>query len=310
MQHQNEKMLKYIFHYSAVKNFSDCNTFMNMLLKNPQLESFRYEKMRKMSCQAQTGFKRLLEIIQKLRSENGCLWDKKQKKEDIAKYLLEETYELIDAIDSGIPKDLKEEMGDLLFQILFLARISEEAGEFNICDVMEYVAEKMIRRHPHVFGDTKVKDITEIKANWEDIKKNLENRNEDSAGLFDRIPRSLPSLDRAQKVTEKASGVGFDWGNTEDVLDKIDEELTEFRVSLKTGNVNYIREEVGDLLFSLVNLCRFVDVNAEGALSASLAKFIDRFSYIEEKLMERGKDLAGASLKEMDDLWNESKLKE
>ena len=268
------------------------------------------EKMRKRSGPEKAALTRLLEIIRKLRSDNGCLWDKKQKKEDVAKYLLEEAYELIDAIDNGSPNDLKEEMGDLLFQILFLARISEEAGDFSISDVMEYVADKMIRRHPHVFGDTKVKDITEIKANWEDIKKHLEKRNEDSSGLFGRIPRSLPSLKRAQKVTEKASGVGFDWGTTEEVLDKIEEELTEFKASLKTGNVNYIREEIGDIMFSLVNLCRFVDVNAEEALSASLAKFIDRFSYIEEKLTERGKDLTGASLKEMDDLWNESKLKE
>jgi len=266
--------------------------------------------MGKKSCQAETGLKRLLEIIQMLRSPEGCLWDKKQKKEDIAKYLLEETHELIDAVDSGSPNALKEEMGDLLFQIIFLASISEEAGEFNISDVMEYVAEKMIRRHPHVFGDTKVKDIEQIKTNWENIKKHMENRNEDSSGLFDRIPRSLPSLERAQKVTEKASRVGFDWGKTEEVLDKIEEELTEFKASLKTNDINLIREEIGDLLFSLVNLCRFVNVNAENALSSSLAKFIDRFSYIQEKLTERGKDLTEASLREMDDLWNESKLKE
>ncbi len=266
--------------------------------------------MVKRSSQAQTGFESLLEIIRKLRSEDGCLWDKKQRKEDLAKYLLEETYELIDAIDSGSPNSLKEEMGDLLFQILFLARISEEAGEFSISDVMEYVAEKMIRRHPHVFCDKKVKDIEEIKINWEDIKKHIEKRDENSSGLFGRIPRSLPSLERAQKATEKASGVGFDWGNTEEVLEKIEEELTEFKSSLKTNNINYIKEEMGDLLFSLVNLCRFVNVNAEDALSTSLTKFIDRFSYIEKKLTEQGKDPAGASLKEMDDLWNEAKLKD
>ena len=266
--------------------------------------------MGKRSCQAETGLKRLLEIIQKLRSPEGCLWDKNQKKEDIAKYLLEETYELIDAIKSNTPKALKEEMGELLFQILFLASISEEAGQFSISDAMEYVAEKMIRRHPHVFGDTKVKDIEEIKRNWEDIKKHTENRNENSSGLFDRVPRSLPSLERAQKVTEKASKVGFDWGKTEEVLDKIEEELSELKASLKTNNINFIREEIGDLLFSLVNLCRFVNVNAEDALSTSLAKFIVRFSYIQEKITERGKNLTETSLREMDDLWNESKLKE
>ena len=266
--------------------------------------------MKKTSCQAEAALKRLLKIIQTLRSPDGCLWDKKQTKEDIAKYLLEETYELIDAINSGSPKALKEEMGDLLFQVLFLARIEEEAGEFNISNVMEYVAEKMIRRHPHVFGNTKVKNIEEIKANWEDIKKYAENRKEKPGGIFDRIPQSMPSLLRAQKVTENASKIGFDWEKTEEVLAKIEEELSEFKASLKTNNVNYIREEIGDLLFSMVNLCRFVDVNAEDALKASLEKFTERFSYIQEKLMEQGKDLTDASLKEMDDLWNESKLKE
>jgi len=266
--------------------------------------------MEKTSCQAEAALKRLLEIIQTLRSPDGCLWDKKQTKEDIAKYLLEETYELIDAINSASPKALKEEMGDLLFQVLFLARIAEESGEFNISDVMECVAEKMIRRHPHVFGDTRVKNIEDIKANWEDIKKYAENRNEKPCGIFDRIPRSLPSLLRAQKVTENASKVGFDWEKTEEVLAKIEEELSEFKAALKTNNEKYIREEIGDLLFSMVNLCRFVDVNAEEALKASLAKFIDRFSYIQEKPTELGKDPADASLKEMDDLWNESKLKE
>jgi tetrapyrrole methylase family protein/MazG family protein len=266
--------------------------------------------MNKKNSRAFESLKRLLEIIEKLRAPDGCLWDKKQKKEDIAKYVLEETYELIDAIESGSPKSQKEEMGDLLFQILFLSRISEEADEFNISDVMECVAEKMIRRHPHVFGDAKVKNIEEIKANWDDIKKNLENRNAGSAGLLDRIPRSLPALLRAQKLTEKASRVGFDWTNTEAVLEKLEEELHEFKASLKSNNIHYIREEIGDLLFSLVNVCRFVDVNAEEALKASVAKFTERFEYIEKKLTEEGKDLVGATLKEMDDLWNEAKQKE
>jgi tetrapyrrole methylase family protein/MazG family protein len=262
-----------------------------------------------MSHHAETSLTRLLDIIEKLRSPDGCLWDRKQKKEDIVKYLLEETYELVDAIDAGSPQDLKEEMGDVLFQILFLARIAEEAGEFTISDVMEYVAEKMIRRHPHVFGNITVKNIEEIKTNWEDIKKHSENRHTDSSGFFDRIPRSLPSLTRAQKVTEKASRVGFDWDRAEDVLVKIEEELHEFKSALNFNDTHSIREEIGDLLFSLVNLCRFVNVNAEEALSASLAKFIERFSYIEKKLVEQGKSLSDASLNEMDVLWNEAKIK-
>ena len=205
---------------------------------------------------------------------------------------------------------IKEEMGDLLFQVFFLAHISEEAGDFKLSDIMKDVTEKMIRRHPHVFGNTRVKNIEEIKNNWEDIKRNMEKRNENGRGLFDNIPRSMPALARAQKVTEAASKVGFDWARTEEVLAKIEEELNEFKSSLAANDRKCIREEIGDLLFSLVNISRFVNVNAEESLTASLAKFIDRFSYIQEKLAEQGKDPAGASLKEMDDLWNESKLKE
>ena len=266
--------------------------------------------MKETSGHAETCFRRLLETIQKLRSKDGCLWDREQRREDMAKYILAETYELIDAIEDGSPEALKEEMGDLLFQIFFLAHISEEAGDFKLPDIMKNVTEKMIRRHPHVFGNTRVKNIDEIKNNWEDIKRNIEKRDENARGLFDKIPRSLPALERAQKVTAAASKVGFDWVRTEDVLAKIEEELNEFKSSLAANDCKCIREEIGDLLFSLVNISRFVNVNAEESLRASLAKFMDRFSYIQEKLAEQGKDPAGASLREMDDLWNESKLKE
>jgi tetrapyrrole methylase family protein/MazG family protein len=261
-------------------------------------------------CEAEACFRRLLQTIQTLRSKDGCLWDRKQKKEDIAKYILEETYELIDAIENGSPEAIKEEMGDLLFQILFLAHISGEAGDFRLPDIMNDVNEKMIRRHPHVFGNTSVENIDEIKNNWEDIKRNVEKRNENRRGLFDNIPRSMPTLERAQKVTEAASRVGFDWARTEEVLAKIEEELHEFKSSLAANDSKCIREEIGDLLFSLVNISRFVNANAEESLTASIAKFIDRFSYIQEKLAERGQDTAGASLREMDELWDEAKLKE
>jgi tetrapyrrole methylase family protein/MazG family protein len=267
-------------------------------------------KIKEMSCKAEACFERLLQTIQKLRSQDGCLWDRKQKKEDMAKYILEETYELVDAIEDGSAEAIKEEMGDLLFQILFLAHISAEAGDFKLPDIVNDVNEKMIRRHPHVFGNTRVENIEQIKNNWEDIKRKTEKRNEIRRGLFDNIPRSMPALLKAQKVTEAASRAGFDWERTEEVLAKIEEELNEFKSSLAANDSKCIREEVGDLLFSLVNISRFVNVNAEESLRASLAKFIDRFSYIEEKLAERGKEPASASLKEMDDLWNESKLKE
>jgi nucleoside triphosphate diphosphatase len=266
--------------------------------------------MKETSCQGETGLSSLLEIIRRLRSKDGCLWDRKQRKEDMAKYILEETYELIDAIDSGSSDAMKEEMGDLLFQVFFLASISEEDGEFMIPDIMKDVAEKMIRRHPHVFGNTKVNDIDEIKNNWEDIKRNIEKRNGNARGPFDNIPRSMPALRRAQKVTEVASKVGFDWGKTEEVLNKIEEELNEFKSALAANDTKCVRDEIGDLFFSLVNLSRFVNIDAEKSLTASIEKFVNRFSYIEKKLAERGKDPASASLKEMDDLWNEFKLKE
>ncbi|HET6461550.1 MAG TPA: nucleoside triphosphate pyrophosphohydrolase, partial [Syntrophales bacterium] len=178
------------------------------------------------------GLAKLLGIIKRLRSENGCLWDRRQKKEDMARYILEETYELVDAIAGGKPAEIKEEMGDLLFQILFLARIAEEADEFRIADVMETVGEKMIRRHPHVFGDKTVKNVDEIKHNWDDIKKNVEKKDKGKDGILENVPRSMPALMRAQKMTEAASKVGFDWENKEDVLQKIDEELCEFKSSL------------------------------------------------------------------------------
>ena len=266
--------------------------------------------MKEKSCPCEADIGRLLTIIKKLRSKDGCLWDRKQKKEDTRKYILEETYELIDAIDSGSSDAVKEEMGDLLFQVFFLVCISEEAGDFNIPDIMKDAADKMIRRHPHVFGSTEVKDIDEIKSNWEDIKKNIEKRHHNACGFFDNIPRSMPALMRAQRVTEKAATVGFDWGKTEEVLDKIEEELNEFKASLAANDSNCIKEEIGDLFFSLVNLSRFVGVNAEESLTFALTKFINRFSYIQQKLSIQGQDPAGTSLKEMDDLWNEAKLKE
>ena len=251
----------------------------------------------------------LLEIIKKLRSPEGCLWDRQQKKQDIGHYLIDEAYEVIDAIDSAVVPALREELGDLLFQILFLVVMAEESREFTLADVMNDAAEKMVRRHPHVFGDRKVRDVDEIKANWKDIKENLENKHH-PAGLLDGIPRSLPSLLRAQKMTERASRVGFDWSVTEDVLVKVEEELHELKAALKGNPSGNIREEIGDLLFSLVNLSRFADVNADDALRRANQKFADRFSYMESKLALQGKTPGQVSREEMDRLWDECKSTE
>jgi tetrapyrrole methylase family protein/MazG family protein len=261
------------------------------------------------SLQFLKALQTLLEIIRKLRSPEGCLWDRQQKKQDIGRYLIDEAYEVIDAIDSAVVPALREELGDLLFQILFLVVMAEESREFTLADVMNDVAEKMVRRHPHVFGDRKVRDVDEIKANWKDIKENLENKHH-PAGLLDGIPRSLPSLLRAQKITERASRVGFDWSVTEDVLVKVEEELHELKAALKGNPSGNIREEIGDLLFSLVNLSRFADVNADDALRRANQKFSDRFSYMESKLAIQGKTPGQVSREEMDRLWDECKARE
>lgn len=259
------------------------------------------------SSQSEQDFQNLLRIIEKLRSPDGCLWDIQQKKEDVGRYLIEEAYEVIDAIDSGSPKELKEELGDVLFQILFLAKISEENGQFDISDVIKEISRKMIRRHPHVFENKKVKDIGDIKANWEEIKKHEKDIQDKNQSLFSRIPKSLPSLLMAQKITKEASKVGFDWKNIDGVLKKIEEELTEFKTALKLKDKGNLKEEIGDIIFSLVNLSRFAEVSADEALRSSIKKFTERFSYIEEKLKEQGKNLPEATLEEMDNLWNEAK---
>lgn len=265
--------------------------------------------MTKPPLQVLKALQTLWEIIRKLRSPEGCLWDRQQKKQDIGRYLIDEAYEVIDAIDSAVVPALREELGDLLFQILFLVVMAEESREFTLADVMNDAAEKMVRRHPHVFGDRKVRDVDEIKANWKDIKENLENKHH-PAGLLDGIPRSLPSLLRAQKITERASRVGFDWSVIEDVLVKVEEELRELKAALKDNQPEKVREEMGDLLFSLVNLSRFADVNADDALRRANQKFSDRFSYMESKLAIQGKTPGQVSREEMDRLWDECKARE
>jgi tetrapyrrole methylase family protein/MazG family protein len=251
----------------------------------------------------------LLEIIRTLRSPAGCPWDIRQTRADMAKYLLDEACEVIDAIDGGSADALKEELGDLLFQILFLAVMAEERGEFTLSDVMAAIGEKMIRRHPHVFGDRTVRDVAEVKANWQAIKRDIEKKGS-SGGLLNGIPRSLPALIRAQKMAEAAATVGFDWDRTDAVMLKVEEELSELRVALQEGRRQRIREELGDLLFTLVNVCRFQNVDADEALRQANRKFAARFACVEQKLAAAGKTPEQASLAEMDALWEECKANE
>jgi len=254
-------------------------------------------------------FRELLLLIARLREPDGCPWDRAQTKADIGRYLIEEAYEVIEALE-GPPDHLREELGDLLFQILFLARMAEEAGEFNIADLLAEITAKMVRRHPHVFGDATADSIEEVRTNWERIKADVEHKGAEGDSLTAGIQRSLSTLAKAQRITARASAAGFDWSDADGVLDKVEEELAEFRAALKTKQPEQMRDEAGDLIFTLVNLCRFIRVDAEEALRASLRKFTDRFSYIERKLAARGMTPRDSSQTEMDRIWEEAKKNE
>ena len=263
--------------------------------------------MKPSAIQAAEKFRDLLNLVARLRAPDGCPWDQSRKQEDIARYLLEESYEVVEAIEGGSPPALREELSDLLFQILFLARMAEEAKEFTIADVLKEITEKMIRRHPHVFGGARAKNVEEVRANWVRIKKEVEHKGAGDARLFDDVSRSLPTLTKAQQITARAATVGFDWKNAAEVLKKVEEELAEFREALKNGDQEAMHDEGGDLLLTLVNLCRFVKVDAEAALRSSLGKFTRRFAHIERALAAQGKTPADSFLTEMDQLWNEAK---
>ncbi len=261
--------------------------------------------------EATDRFEKLLTLIERLRNpEGGCPWDIRQTKEDVGRYLLDETYEVLEAVEKASPAALREELGDLLFMILFLARIAEERKEFDMAGILSEITAKMIRRHPHVFGEAKVKDAAEVKRNWDQIKRDVEKRGEDGNSLLARVPRTMPALMRAQKITSEAAKVGFDWDRAESVMAKVEEELGEFREALAKGNPDRVRDEIGDILFSIVNLSRHLNVNAEEALRSTNRKFEERFLYIEERLREQGKSPASSTLEEMDALWEEAKKKE
>jgi len=266
--------------------------------------------MKKDNNEDSKKLKDLIQLIKKLRAPDGCPWDRQQKQEDIGKYILEEAYEVVDSLDKKNPHALKEELGDLLFQILFLAEINAESDSFSLSDVMEGINEKMIRRHPHVFGDKKEISVQEVKENWQQIKKKERRDKKIEESLFAGIPRSLPALKRAQKITSIASNYGFDWINTDDVLEKLKEELREFDDAAKKGPHSKIEEELGDILFTIVNLSRFLSIDAETALSKTTEKFLRRFSYVTKQLSSLGISPAQATLPQMDALWNEAKIKE
>lgn len=255
------------------------------------------------------GLQKLVAIMQKLRGPKGCPWDKEQTMESLIPFIVEEAYEVIGAIDAKSPEMIKEELGDLLFQIIFICQLAREKGNFDIADVMAISAEKMIRRHPHVFGKTKAKTSKDVLKHWARIKKEEKNGKKRKGYLSD-IPEHLPALLKAHKVTEKAAEVGFDWPDIKEVFEKVEEEIAEFKAELKKGNAQRMEAEFGDLIFSLVNVGRFIEVNPEEALRKTIARFVTRMHYIEDKLIKKGKTLHNATTKEMEKIWQEAKLKE
>lgn len=249
----------------------------------------------------------LISLIRKLRSPTGCPWDRKQTTGDIGKYILEEAYEVIESLEEKNFRALREELGDLLFQILFLAEMGNEANEFSLIDVLTGIREKMIRRHPHVFGGAEINTVEQVKENWQQIKNKEKNEKTAKENLFSDIPRSLPALIRAQKITAVASIHGFDWKNAKEAINKLNEEMSEFNQALQGEDRHKMEEELGDVFFTLVNISRLVKIDAENALTMTTNKFLRRFSYIDNQLNSTGKSLEKTSLEEMDRLWDEAK---
>jgi len=245
------------------------------------------------------GFQDLVKLCERLRSPDGCPWDMEQTLETLKTFIIEEAYELNDAIDSGEQEELIEELGDLLYQIVFASQICKEDGLFSIDGVIDALYNKLIRRHPHVFGDEKAKDAGEALKRWHGQKLKEKSR---TSGLLG-VPRSMPSLLRAQRVGEKASHVGFDWSNVDDVIKKVKEELEELQTEMKSGERDLIEKEWGDLLFSLVNLARHLRIDAEGTLHKAIDKFTERFNNVEDKAKRLNRELSDMTLDEMDELW-------
>ncbi|WAC40437.1 nucleoside triphosphate pyrophosphohydrolase [Pedobacter sp. SL55] len=251
------------------------------------------------------AFLRLLNVLDTLRTQ--CPWDKKQTMETLRHLTIEETYELSDAILDGDMQEIKKELGDVMMHLVFYARIGDEQNQFNITDVLNGVCDKLISRHPHIYGDVEVENEEQVKQNWEKLKLKEGNKS-----VLAGVPTSLPALVKASRIQEKARGVGFDWEEKQQVWEKVEEELQEFKDEFNIANgkeidIEKAEAEFGDLLFSLVNYARFVDINPENALEKTNKKFIKRFQYLEEKAKESGKALQDMTLADMDIYWNEAK---
>lgn len=250
-----------------------------------------------------SAFDELVGVMARLRRKDGCPWDREQSHESLKPYIIEETYEVLDAIDRKDDDELREELGDLLLQIVFHAQIAAEQSRFTMDDVAAAIVEKLKRRHPHVFGNVEVEDSREVLRNWEEIKKE-----EGKDSVLEGVPDGLPALLKAQRVQEKVRRVGFDWESIGGTFDKVREEIGELEKAVKDGDQAGIEDEFGDILFSLVNVARFLDINAEESLRQTTKKFSHRFRYIENRIEEKGeRPIEEYSLEELDALWNEAK---
>lgn len=247
------------------------------------------------------AFERLLDIMDDLREK--CPWDKKQTFETLRPLTIEETYELADAILDGNPDEIRGELGDLFLHLVFYSKLGAEKGDFSVTEVLNGICEKLIHRHPHIYSDVKAETEEEVKSNWEKLKLK-----EGRKSVLEGVPRSLPALVKAARIQEKVRGVGFDWDNIDQVWEKVQEELNELHEAITSGDREETESEFGDVLFSLINYARFIDINPENALERTNKKFISRFQWMEEKLQAEGKNMGDMTLNELDEYWNAAKL--
>ncbi len=275
-----------------------------------------HEELYKKAASAEEAFTRLCSIVAALRAEGGCPWDRAQTHESLRRWMIEEAYELVEAIDRKDCENMIEELGDVLLQVLMHSQIAQEKSEFSIMEVLEFESEKMLRRHPHVFavnvencankGSLSVDNVLEL---WENVK-NEERAESSITSSMETIPAHLPALLKSEKIQRKAAKLGFDWPDMSGAFDKLEEELNELKLAVKEGDCGHIKEELGDLLFAVTNVARFLDVDPEEALNGTSSKFIKRFEHVEREAAREGRKLEDMSLSEMDELWELAKKKE
>lgn len=254
------------------------------------------------------SFEELVELMATLRGPNGCPWDRKQTLESLKPFIIEESYEVVDAIDRKDRRALAEELGDFLLQAVFVAEIMQEEGAFDIYDAISLLHDKLVRRHPHVFADVEAKDADQVLVNWEKLKN--EERKAENKSVLAGVPQSLPALLKASRLTEKAARVGFDWRRTDDVFDKLDEEMAEVREAVASSDAVRVHDEIGDVLFTIANIARKLSISPEEALQSTNRKFTRRFEAMEQKVRDSGRNLDQLTLEEMDALWDEAKASE